>query len=348
MSKTTLALENAVAAVILNMPKDENEKPSARRRLEIDRAFAQVMKLIAPRIRHFIRQYGLVGHWEDAEQACAIAVHRAIQAYDPLKAQFTTFVNWQIRGELQSLRFRVMTDQRPSAKKVDATTVSINSIAHGPEGEETTLEAVIEDENALALTESAASDYLAAAAMHSLTESYIEHLRETAIAQLRRRPGPKRKAQAGPRLRSPHHGIEAEEIETLERRLKRNREIVESRLFDIGAGDPEAEAGVTKERVRQITKRAAKTIGEIAGTMPKFNVMAEYRKPGTLRSRNRKFRAEAASAPASPCPPVAILPEVSRPKKEWLYEMAGTFDLAALEANEVAAGAMRLQSVLRH
>ncbi|NWN23219.1 sigma-70 family RNA polymerase sigma factor, partial [Escherichia coli] len=77
--------------------------------------------LIAPRIRHFVRQYGLTAHWEDAEQCCAIAVHRAIETYDPAKAQFTTFVNWQIRGELQSLRFRLMTDQRPSARKVEAT-----------------------------------------------------------------------------------------------------------------------------------------------------------------------------------------------------------------------------------
>ncbi|WP_204348458.1 sigma factor, partial [Klebsiella pneumoniae] len=73
-------------------------------RVAVDRAFAQILKLIAPRIRHFVRQYGLTAHWEDAEQCCAIAVHRAIESYDPAKAQFTTFVNWQIRGELQSLR----------------------------------------------------------------------------------------------------------------------------------------------------------------------------------------------------------------------------------------------------
>nr|WP_275887922.1 MULTISPECIES: hypothetical protein [Sphingomonas] len=30
---------------------------------------------------------------------------RLFISYDPTKAQFTTFMNWQIRGELQSLRF---------------------------------------------------------------------------------------------------------------------------------------------------------------------------------------------------------------------------------------------------
>src|SRR5438094_7508284 len=108
MSKITAALEAAVATVIANTPADPG-RPTARQRAMVDRAFAQILKLIAPRIRHFARQYGLMAHWEDAEQCCAIAVHRAIQAYEPAKAQFTTFVNWQIRGELQSLRFRLMT-----------------------------------------------------------------------------------------------------------------------------------------------------------------------------------------------------------------------------------------------
>ncbi|NWP75035.1 sigma-70 family RNA polymerase sigma factor, partial [Escherichia coli] len=91
----------------------------------------------------------------------AIAVHRAIESYDPAKAQFTTFVNWQIRGELQSLRFRLMTDQRPSARKVEATTVSLSALATSPDGDEVSPEAMIEDEDAVARTEAGASDYLA-------------------------------------------------------------------------------------------------------------------------------------------------------------------------------------------
>lgn len=352
MSKTTLALEAAVADVLIHLP-DEGVEPTPRQRREIDKAFARVMKIIAPRIRHFIRQYGLIGHSEDAGQACSIAVYRAIQAYDPDKAQFTTFVNWQIRGELQSLRFRVMTDQRPSAKKVDATTVSLHSVAKGPEGEESTLEAVIEDEGALELTEAAASDYLAVNATEALVDAYIDHLRKVAIDQLKRRPRPKRVPVAtsdGVRLRSPMHGIEPEELEKLEQRLKRNREIVAQRLFDMGEGEPiELDAGVTKERLRQITKRAAKTMGEIAGSDSRFGMMAEYGKPGVSRAKPRQRDADAGGAPASPAPrgPIVVLPELVRRKDEW-PRMTGSLDLIALEAREAAAGAMGMQSVLRH
>lgn len=350
MSQSTIALEAAVAGVLTLVRKEEGAEPTRRQRLEIDRAFTRVMKIIAPRVRHFIRQYGLTAHWEDASQACAIAVHRAIQAYDPEKAQFTTFVNWQIRGELQSLRFRLMADQRPSARKVEATTVSINAIATGPDGDEVPLETVIEDENALSRTESAAADYLAGNAIESLIDAYIDHLRKVAINQLKRRPRPKR-VPAGAQPRSPFHTIEPEELEKLEQRLKRNREIVAQRLFDLGQGAPvELDGGVTKERIRQITKRAAKTMGEIVSTEAEFGVMAEHGGLATLHTKPVPRAASASGAPATPMPrspAMVILPEMTGGREEWLC-VNGSLDLVALEAREAAAGAVGMQSVLRH
>lgn len=352
MSKTTIALEAAVAAVIANTPEGE-ARPTARQRVEVDRAFSRILKLIAPRIRHFIRQYGLAGHWDDAEQACAIAVHRAIQAYEPEKAQFTTFVNWQIRGELQSLRFRVMTDQRPSAKKVDATTVSLSAVARGPEGEETTLESVIEDENALARTEAGAADYLADAATRSLVESYVDHLRTTAIGQLRRRPRPKKRVtpvegEAMPRLRTSLHGIDPEELEKLEQRLTRNREIVERRLFDIAGPDTiDEDAGITKERVRQITKRAAKTIAELAGCEARFALMSEYRRAGILRTKASKLRIDPEVA-AKMYPPAMVLPEARQPVSELPRIAAIVPEAVSLEGFADLEAGLHAQSTLRH
>lgn len=264
MSKITIALESAVASVIANRPAD-GERVSPRHRHEENKAFVRVMKLIAPRVRHFIRQYGLVSFWDDAEQACAIGVHRAIQAYDPEKAQFTTFVNWQIRGELQSLRFRLMTDQRVSAQKVQATTVSLHLSTTGPEGEETTLESLIQDESAHVEVEARASDYLARKTLTALIDGYIDQLRSVGEEQILRRPRPKRRAteQCGRQVSVWTQGIEPE-IEALSQRLERDRKIIEQRLLD---PDPDAAAeaaGISKERARQISKRAIRKIGEIA------------------------------------------------------------------------------------
>lgn len=310
MSKTTIALEAAVAAVIAQMPR-AGTVSSARNRHNVDVAFGAILKLIAPRIRHFIRQYGLVSHWEDAEQCCAIAVHRAIMDYDPTKAQFTTFINWQIRGELQSLRFRLMTDQRPSAKKVDAVTVSLHAVVSNSDGDEATLESALEDDGALARTEAGASDYLALAATASLIEVYVDQQRAAGIEQLRKRPRPKRAPRAEPvdhaeaMLRQPRtRGLCPLELDKLEHKLARDKEIVERRVFDVTTlNELGTETGVTKERVRQITKRASRGIAELAGAHPRFAMMAEYRKPKAPAARVRRAVAVAS---------VSILPALGQ------------------------------------
>lgn len=283
MSKNTIALEEAVTAVVANRAA-AGERLTARQRAVEDRAFARILTIIAPRIRHFIRQYGLVAHWEDAEQACAIAVHRAIEAYEPEKAQFTTFVNWQIRGELQSLRFRLMTDQRPSAKKVEAFTVSLDAMGTREDGEEVSAVALIADEEALDRTEAGASDYLAYAATHSFIDGYIEHLRGVALDRMRRQARPKRAKQAAAAdaqrsvWRADNCAIDPAELHELEQRLDYNRTVLERRLFDMAAADGAGlDAELNKERERQMSKRAAKVMAEMTAQHPRFAIMADER-----------------------------------------------------------------------
>ena len=278
MSKTTAALEAAVASVIAARAAVGHR--SARERAGAERAFARVLQLIAPRIRHFVRQYGLVQHWDDAEQCCAIAVHRAIEAYEPAKAQFTTFVNWQIRGELQSLRFRLMTDQRPSARKVEATTVSLHATAIGPEGEETELAALLVDEEAQEATESAASAFLARSATECLVDEFVKQGRAAALNQLRRHQ-PKRqlaKLRVGERRRgSTMLGIDTDAIERIEQKFASDREILLSSVFgECDVHGAPVERGMTRERIRQVARRASKVMAELAVSNPRFAVMADY------------------------------------------------------------------------
>ena len=337
MSKITIALEAAVATVIENKAT-EGERQTARQRANTDKAFATILKLIAPRIRHFIRQYGLVAHWEDAEQCCAIGVHRAIEAYDPTKAQFTTFVNWQLRGELQSLRFRLMTDQRASAKKVEATTVSLHAAGTGSEGEETSLEAMIEDENALQLTERGASDYLAKRSTDALIEAYVRHSRTTGLEQLRKRPQPKRAARkladGQPGARSPFARLDPAEVEKLEEKLARSREILERRVFseatldELGTG-----TGITKEQIRQISKRATKGLAELASTQPRFAIMAEYGLNTTAKAAPKSRKSVKDSAPIQVAEKRAgLLPDPMQPQNQAMRVVA--VDTAGSSAGE--------------
>jgi len=123
-----------------------------------EREFAGLLTLLSPRIARLIRQYRLGDMQDDARQAAAIGVHRALATFDPAKARFSTHVTWQIRGELQSLRHRMRLDQRRSAVAASISTVSLEALSVTDE-DIRAFEVV--DTNALSRVESGASDRMA-------------------------------------------------------------------------------------------------------------------------------------------------------------------------------------------
>ena len=128
MATVSDALEGEVAAIRAVWRRAGDGRAAPRQRALIDHHFARLLKLLGPRIRHFVRVYGLLDYADDAEQACAIGVLRSVEAFDPALARFTTLVNWQLRGELQSLRHRVRLDSRESARAVGARTISVEGL----------------------------------------------------------------------------------------------------------------------------------------------------------------------------------------------------------------------------
>ena len=155
MSAKSDALEAAVTDYI-EARTAIDATPGARPRALADRAFARLAALAAPRIRYFTRAYGLADVADDAAQVCAIALHRAAERYDPARARFTTYVNWQIRAELQALRLRLHGDQRCAGRRQIAATLSYEALAD--EG----VDEWLVDPAAEEATEQAASDGMAA------------------------------------------------------------------------------------------------------------------------------------------------------------------------------------------
>lgn len=140
------------------------------------REFARLLQLLASRIDHLIRAYHLTDMAEDAEQACAIAVLRALESYDPERAQFTTHVTWQLRGELQSLRHRMRLDQRRSARNAGMRTVQLEALATSP-----AQPFEIVDDHALARVECGASNAMALGFLDGLLEELHAPDHERAI-----------------------------------------------------------------------------------------------------------------------------------------------------------------------
>lgn len=155
MSAKSDALEDAVTDLI-QARTALDAAPGARARVGVDRAFVRLAALAAPRIRYFTRRYGLVDVAEDAAQVCAIALYRAAERYDPCRARFTTYVNWQIRAELQALRLRLDGDQRCAGRRQVAAMLSIEAMVAAGDGD-WLVDPVAED-----ATEQGAADGLAA------------------------------------------------------------------------------------------------------------------------------------------------------------------------------------------
>lgn len=155
MSEKSDALERAVTALI-EARGAIDIAPGARTRAAADRAFIRLAALLAPRVRYFTRAYGLSDVAEDAEQACAIAIHRAAGHYDPERARFTTYVNWQLRAELQALRLRLHGDQRCAGRRRVTAMLSLDAMVDAG------ADAWLADADALDLAERHAADSLAA------------------------------------------------------------------------------------------------------------------------------------------------------------------------------------------
>ncbi len=149
-----------------------------------DRDFAALLDVLRPRIRRLVIKYGMLDMVDDAEQAAAIGVHRALETYDPAQASFATHATWQMRGELQSLRHRMRLDQRRSAKSAGVTTVSLDGLADSATGLQDpvgTFELV--DETALRQAERAASDHMAAASLERMLNRLGTPISERAIVE---------------------------------------------------------------------------------------------------------------------------------------------------------------------
>ena len=161
------------------------------------------------------------------------------------------------------------------------------------------------------------------------------------MRRLVRRPRPKREEAAlrreGPRLRLATHGIDPAELQKLEDKLARDREIVARRVFQASTlDDLSLDTGVTKERVRQITKRAAKTIAEIASADPRFAVMAEYGQAGASKRR------QPTAAPAASILPDPQLPHNRLARVEAVAPAALATVAAAQGATTEAVAAIAL------
>lgn len=130
----------------------------------INQHYGRLFVLLEPTILRLSRRYGLIHLADDARQACRIGIFRAVCEWDAGRASFMTLVHWQMRGELQSLRHRMMPDRRQGARSAGVRVVSMQR----NDGTERTELHSIPDEAALSMSESGAGKVMARRCFESL------------------------------------------------------------------------------------------------------------------------------------------------------------------------------------
>lgn len=241
MAALAQALEMQVAALRRHQHADGIAGRGAH---NANRQFAQILDLLGGRIAGLIRRYGLQDMREDAEQACAIGVHRALQSYDPAKASFSTHVTWQMRGELQRLRL----DQRRSARKAGITTSSLEDFGGDDE-----LAFEVVDENALPRAEAGASSDMA---RHVLDRIFADYSAAQRKGEVPAKPGT----------------LGTRNFDRFSARLAQEKRIVSAHFFgNTVAGDVELPA----EQTRQVRRRVLRHFNQIVSHSPTYAAAAE-------------------------------------------------------------------------
>lgn len=187
--------------------------------LRYDREFSALFRMLHSRIGYLIGQYGLSDMRDDAEQVCAIAIHRALESYDRRKAQFTTHVTWMIRGELQSLRHRVRLDQRKSARTAGIRTLSLEAMSlPDADGAQSTAAFEIVDDQAEAAMQSTVANAMARRSLARLMQQIGSPDLEQEIVWEALREAPARRAKTRPSGQA----LSAEQRRQIVRRTYRN------------------------------------------------------------------------------------------------------------------------------
>lgn len=223
MSAKSDALEAAVTDYI-QARTALDAAPGARTGALADRAFARLAALAAPRIRYFTRSYGLSDVAEDAAQVCAIALHRAAERYDPTRARFTTYVNWQLRAELQALRLRLHGDQRSAGRRHVTATLSLDALPADGAND------WLVDPSAETATEERAADRLAALAADRLVADWAIR-RRTGLLRMARGERDRVEARVAAEQALVRHQLTVSEAS--ERLCESDRHIVRRALADI-------------------------------------------------------------------------------------------------------------------
>lgn len=173
--------------------RESAARGGAAERTRADRAFARLHRQMVARLGRAIGGGRFHGAADDAEQAVAIGLVKALDTYDPARAKFVTHATWAVRAELKTLGWQLHVDQRPCNRDRGVRTVSGHAPTGGGEAAGELFDQLA-DAAAQPACERRAADSFAARMLEAIVER--RHRREAACHErewdARAVPAPKR------------------------------------------------------------------------------------------------------------------------------------------------------------
>lgn len=288
-----MSISNLEALARLAIANDSRriENVNASTRKIFNEAFAGLLKLLGPRIKHMIIRWGLSQLHDDAMQAAHIGVFKALETFDPAIAQFSTHVNFRLQAQMKDLRFHMFRDERSDALKVGARTISADApVSADGEGAGTIIDEV-EAEGALEATEASVATLLS----ERLLQRLLEHFERAEMQAWRRLHGPSDMEALSAHRKSIRNSLHAWRLRQME---------------DCSYDEIESLTGVTRSRMRQLEIVVKQRLLFLLRSEPEFQGLLSVSSLPIVEPRAvRRSRSAGSRSRLRPAPQVAGLPD---------------------------------------
>lgn len=251
------------AKTMLSLARGEHEFGPRRLKAEQDRNIYAIYKLLRGTINRLVmgKNMGMNirGLSEEVEQHSLIAIHQALETWDPSIATFSTHVYWQIRAELATLQHHLFPERRKIKVKQPIRFLEFDRPIVSDKGDSITLLETLSCETSEEDVEISGRDHFALHTLERVFSHYIarEMTRFCSSSSDLGKAADRRKALMRNRdvcLRR-YLGI------------KTYSEIADRRFHSNTYDEIAVDYGVTRERIRQIIRETEEALD---GQLPRY------------------------------------------------------------------------------
>lgn len=108
----------------------------ARKRSEEGKLILSISKILSPSIRKMAKNKGMLGILDEVQQHAFLAINTALKSWDGDMSSFSTYVHWQLRAEMKNLELHHFPERRKVSQNIDVQMLYLNRPCNEEKGSE--------------------------------------------------------------------------------------------------------------------------------------------------------------------------------------------------------------------